>query len=48
MVVVSLEDWTSMDETTYLLSRPENARRLRESIRAPDEGKGVARDRVEE
>ena len=34
VVMVSLEDWTSMDETTYLLSSPKNARRLRESIRA--------------
>ena len=34
VVMVSLEDWTSMDETAYLLSSPKNARRLRESIRA--------------
>ena len=32
VVIVSFEDWASMDETTYLLSSPENARRLRESI----------------
>ena len=48
VVMVSLEDWTSMDETTYLLSSPKNARRLRESIRALNEGKGVVRDLVEE
>jgi len=48
VVMVSLEDWASMDETTYLLSSPENARRLRESIEALDGGKGVARDLIEE
>ena len=48
VVMVSLEDWASMDETTYLLSSPENARRLRESIRRLDEGRGVVRDLIEE
>lgn len=48
VAMVSLEDWASMDETTYLLSSPENARRLRESIEALDGGKGVARDLIEE
>lgn len=48
VVMVSLEDWASMDETTYLLSSPENARRLRESIEALDAGKGVVRDLIEE
>jgi antitoxin YefM len=48
VVMVSLEDWASMDETTYLLSSPENARRLRESIRQLNEGKGIVRDLIEE
>ena len=48
VVMVSLEDWASMDETTYLLSSPENALRLRESIRQLNEGKGVVRDLIEE
>lgn len=48
VVMVSLEDWASMDETTYLLSSPENARRLRESIRELDGGEGVVRDLIEE
>lgn len=48
VVMVSLEDWASMDETTYLLSSPENARRLRESIRQLNDGKGVARDLIED
>lgn len=38
VVMVSLEDWASMDETTYLLSSPENARRLREAIRQLESG----------
>jgi antitoxin YefM len=48
VVMVSLEDWASMDETTYLLASPENARRLRESIRQLNEGKGIVRDLIEE
>jgi antitoxin YefM len=48
VVMVSLDDWASMDETTYLLASPENARRLRESIRHLNEGKGVVRDLIEE
>jgi antitoxin YefM len=48
VVMVSLEDWASMDETTYLLASPENARRLREAVRELDEGRGVARDLIEE
>jgi antitoxin YefM len=48
VVMVSLEDWASMDETTYLLSSPANARRLRESIRQLNEGKGIVRDLIEE
>jgi antitoxin YefM len=39
VVMVSLEDWASMDETAYLLSGPENARRLRESIRQLNEAR---------
>lgn len=48
VVMVSLEDWASMDETAYLLSSPENARRLRESIRQLNEGKAIARHLIEE
>lgn len=48
VVMVSLEDWASMDETTYLLASPKNARRLRASIRELNEGKGVVRDLIEE
>lgn len=48
VVVVSLEDWNAMDETTYLLSSPENARRLRESIRQLNEGGAIERALIEE
>lgn len=48
VVMVSLEDWASMDETAYLLTSPENARRLREAVRELDAGKGEVRDLIEE
>jgi antitoxin YefM len=48
VVMVSLEDWASMDETAYLLASPENARRLREAIAELNAGKGVQHDLIEE
>jgi antitoxin YefM len=48
VVMVSLEDWTSMDETTYLLSSPANRKVLLESIAELNAGKGVVRDLIEE
>jgi len=48
VVMVSLEDWASMDETTYLLASPENAAMLREGIAALNRGEGVERDLIEE
>ena len=48
VVMVSLEDWASMDETTYLLSSPRNAERLLEAVRGLKAGEGVPRDLVEE
>ena len=48
VVMVSLEDWASMDETTYLLTSPENARRLRESIRQLEAGDVVMADHISE
>ena len=47
VVMVSLADWHAMEETTYLLASPANARRLRESIRELDAGKGVERALIE-
>lgn len=48
VVMVSLEDWASMDETTYLLASPNNARLLREGIAALNRGEAVARDLIDE
>jgi antitoxin YefM len=41
LVVMSKEDYTSMEETLYLLSSPKNAERLMESIAQFQEGKTV-------
>jgi antitoxin YefM len=48
VVMVSLEDWASMDETTYLLASPANRAELMASIAELDAGKVVARDLIEE
>jgi antitoxin YefM len=48
VVMVSLEDWASMDETAYLLSSPENARRLMQAVEELKAGKGVPHDLIEE
>jgi antitoxin YefM len=48
VVMVSLEDWASMDETTYLLSSPANARRLMQGIEELKAGKDVPHDLIEE
>jgi antitoxin YefM len=45
--MMSLEDYESMKETTYLLRSPKNARRLLESIQQLEEGKGKERMLVE-
>jgi len=47
VVMISLEDYQSMEETTYLLRSPANARRLLESIAELESGKGTERDLVE-
>ena len=41
VVMMSLEDYESMRETTYLLRSPKNAHRLLESIQQLDEGQGT-------
>lgn len=43
VVMVSLEDWASMDETTYLLSSPANKAALLKAIAQIDEGKVVVK-----
>lgn len=43
VVMLSLEDYESLLETSYLLKSPKNARRLLESIQQLEEGDGVER-----
>ena len=41
VVMLSLEDYESLEETTYLLRSPKNLKRLVESIAQLEEGKGL-------
>lgn len=41
VVMMSLEDYEAMEETTYLLRSPANARNLLESIAELESGQGV-------
>ena len=43
MVLMSLEDYESLQETAYLLRVPANARRLLDSIAELDRGEGVVK-----
>lgn len=47
VVMVSLEDYEAMQETTYLLRAPTNARRLLESIAELESGNGQERELLE-
>ena len=47
VVMISLEDYESMEETAYLLKSPRNVQRLLESIKELEEGKGMQRDLIE-
>ena len=47
VVMMSLEDYKAMEETTYLLRSPANARALLESIVELEAGKGVERELLE-
>jgi len=47
VVMLSLEDYQVMEETTYLLRSPANARNLLESIAALEEDKGIERELIE-
>ncbi len=46
-VLISLEDYASLEETRYLLTSPANAARLTASITALEEGKGAERELLE-
>jgi len=41
VVMISLEDYESLQETTYLLRSPANARRLMDSISELNNGQGI-------
>lgn len=41
VVMVGLDDWNSIAETRYLMSTPNNARRLMESIADADAGRNM-------
>ena len=45
--MLSLEDYESLEETTYLLRSPKNVKQLFESISQLEEGKGVEKDLAE-
>lgn len=47
VVMISLEDYQAMEETTYLLRSPANARHLLESIAELETGKGIAQKLIE-
>jgi antitoxin YefM len=44
VVMMSLEDYESLEETAYLLRSPRNARRLLESIAELESGGGTERE----
>lgn len=41
VVMMSLEDYSSLEETAYLMRSPANARRLLEGIMELEKGKGI-------
>ena len=47
VVMLSLEDYQAMEETTYLLRSPANARNLLESIASLENGEGIKRELIE-
>ena len=47
VVMMALEDFKALEETSYLLRSPRNAQRLLESIAALESGKGLVRDIAE-
>lgn len=48
VVIVALDDYESMKETTYLLRNPANARRLLGAIENLENGGGIVRELIEE
>ena len=48
VVLISLAEWNAMAETNYLISSPENARRLQEGIDQLNAGAAVERELITE
>ncbi|KFD21497.1 YefM family antitoxin protein [Tatumella ptyseos ATCC 33301] len=46
-VLMSLEEFNSLEETAYLLRSPKNARRLMDSVDSLKNGNGVERNVIE-
>jgi antitoxin YefM len=47
VVIMSLEDYQSLEETNYLLKSPKNAQRLLESIAELESEKGLQKELIE-
>jgi antitoxin YefM len=47
VVMLSLEDYSALAETAYLLRSPTNARRLLESVAELEQGGGIERELAE-
>jgi antitoxin YefM len=47
VVMLSLEDYNSLEETAYLLRSPNNAKRLLEAIAELEAGHGTERELIE-
>ena len=47
VVMISMADYQSLEETAYLLRSPKNARRLIEAVAELEKGKGQERDLME-
>jgi len=44
VVMISLEDYQALEETSYLLRSPKNARRLLEAVTELESGRGMERE----
>ncbi|MDA3939221.1 MAG: type II toxin-antitoxin system prevent-host-death family antitoxin [Spirochaetia bacterium] len=47
VVMISLDDYKSMEETTYLLRSPNNAKRLFEAIQEVENGSGQEKELIQ-
>ena len=47
-VIISLEDFQSYEETSYLMASPKNAQRLNEAIEQIESGQAVQHELIEE